>query len=61
MTKSSWIQMIQGNAKINKGGPKYENLGESSCDCNNWKLPSEPRSLDDYSLTDRLFNNKRTY
>ena len=43
------------------GGPKFEKIGENSCSCNNWRLPGEPRSLEEYSLSDRLFNNKWTY
>ena len=42
-------------------GPKFKKFGENSCDCNNWRLPGEPRSLDDDSFRDRLFDNKRTY
>ena len=42
-------------------GPKIQKFGEKSCSCNNWQLPGEPRSLDDYSLSDKLFNNKWTY
>ena len=42
-------------------GSKIWKFGENSCGCNNWRLPGEPRSIDNYSLSDRLFNNKRTY
>ena len=37
-------------------GPKIQKFGEKSCSCNNWRLPGEPRSLGDYTLSDRLFN-----
>ena len=44
-----------------KEGPKIQKFGEKSFSCNNWRLPGEPRSLGDYSLSGRLFNHKCTY
>ena len=38
-----------------EGDQNLKKIGENSCSCNNWRLPSEPRSLDEYSLSDRLF------
>ena len=60
-------QIVHGSKRFKatlnyKGGyQNLKNLGENSCSCNKWQLAGEPRFLDDYSLSDRLFNNKRTY
>ena len=50
--------MILGNAKINKGVQNLKIWG-NSWGCNNWRLPGGPRSLDDYFLSNRLFNNNK--
>ena len=44
--------------KIKKEAPKFQKIWEKSCSCNNWRLPGEPRSLDNFFLKYRLFNNK---
>ena len=33
-----------------KGGSKISKKWENSCSCNNWRLPGEPRSLDNLFL-----------
>ena len=32
------------------GGSKISKIWENSCSCNNWRLPGEPRSLDNLFL-----------
>ena len=47
--KSSGIQLISDKTK-SEGGSKISKIWENSCSCNNWRLPSEPRSLDNLFL-----------
>ena len=44
-----------------KGTKIFKKFKENSCSRNNWRLPGEPRTLDDSFLSSRLFNNKQTY
>ena len=34
--------------KIKKGGSQILKFGKKGCSCNNWQLPSEHRSLDNF-------------
>ena len=45
-TKTEFMDpMILGKIKI-RGGSTILKIWENSCSCNNWRLPGEPRSLD---------------
>ena len=45
--QSSGIQTILGKIK-SKGGSKILKIWEKDCSYNNWRLPSEHRSLDNF-------------
>ena len=55
---------IQGSKRLKTvlnswgGDQNLRNLGKNSCSCNNWRLPGEPRSLDNFFLMYQTIDNK---
>ena len=54
---NSRIHRLKPMQQYEEGPQHLRNLGRKSCCRNNWRLPGEPRSLGDYTLSNRMFNH----